>query len=104
MCIPQHAANPVDAMMYMDFVYDPKVAAMLAEGINYITPVPAAAPIIKQDAAAASGDDKKTLEYLATSPLIFPSPEQFNNLHRYPVLDRARLKIWNELFEPIYQS
>ena len=26
-------------MTYMDFVYQPKIAAMLAEGINYITPV-----------------------------------------------------------------
>ncbi len=32
----------VDAMTYMDFVYQPKIAAMLAEDINYITPVTAA--------------------------------------------------------------
>jgi spermidine/putrescine transport system substrate-binding protein len=104
MCIPQHASHPVDAMTYMDAVYDPKIAAMLAEGINYITPVPAAQALIQKDADAASGDDKKSLDYLATSPLIFPSPDVFGKLHRFRVLDKTELKIWNDLFEPIFQS
>jgi spermidine/putrescine transport system substrate-binding protein len=104
MCIPQHASHPVDAMMYMDSVYDPNIAAMLAEGINYITPVPDAQPLIQKDADAASGDDKKTLNYLATSPLIFPSANEFQRLHRYRVLSKTELNVWNQLFEPIYQS
>ena len=104
MCIPQRSSHPVDAMMYMDSVYDPKTAAMLAEGINYITPVQDAQPLIQKDADAASGADKKTLDYLATSPLIFPSQNEFQKLVRYRVLDKAELKVWNELFEPIYQS
>jgi spermidine/putrescine transport system substrate-binding protein len=104
MCIPQHAAHPVDAMMYMDFVYQPRVAATLAEGINYITPVSDAQAFIKKDAAAASGDDRTTLEYLATSPLIFPTADEFSRLHRYRVLDKNEQTTWNNLFEPIYQS
>jgi spermidine/putrescine transport system substrate-binding protein len=104
MCIPKGAKHPLDAMTYMDFVYDPKIAAMLAEYINYITPVPGAKAVIQQDAAAAKGDDKTYLEGLVTSPLIFPSSEDYSRLHRYRVLTSAEEKTWNSIFEPIYQS
>jgi len=83
MMIPKTAANPVDAIMLMDFFYDPKVAASLAEYINYVTPVPAAQAIIKADADAASGDDKKTLEEVAASPLVFPSEADYAKLRSY---------------------
>ncbi len=104
MCIPQGAKHPLDAMTYMDFVYDPKIAAMLAEYINYITPVPGAKAVIQQDAAAAKGDDKTYLQGLVTSPLIFPTSEDYARLHRYRVLTSAEERTWNSIFEPIYQS
>jgi spermidine/putrescine transport system substrate-binding protein len=104
MCIPKGAQHPVDAMTYMDFVYQPKIAAMLAEYINYITPVSAAQQVIKQDAQQAKGSDKATLEQLANSPLIFPNKADFGRLHRYRVLTPAEQSVWNSLFEPIYQS
>jgi spermidine/putrescine transport system substrate-binding protein len=104
MCIPAHSSHPVDAMMYMDFVYEPKIAALLAEGINYITPVPAAQRYIAADAKAATGEDRKSLEYLATSPLIFPSESDYSKLHRFRVLTNKELPQWNDIFEPIYQS
>ncbi len=104
MCIPKGAKHPLDAMTYMDFVYDPKVAAMLAEYINYITPVPDAKAVIQQDAAAAKGDDKTYLEGLVTSSLIFPSSEDYSRLHRYRVLTAAEERTRNSIFEPIYQS
>lgn len=104
MCIPMHAAHPLDAMIYMDFVYQPKIAAMLAEYINYITPVPAAQPVIEQDAANASGKDKASLDYLAHSPLIFPKQSDFSKLHRYRVLTASEEKTWDDIFQPIYQS
>jgi len=77
---------------------------MLAEYINYITPVPGAKAVIQQDAAAAKGDDKTYLEGLVTSPLIFPSTEDYARLHRYRVLTAAEERTWNSIFEPIYQS
>jgi spermidine/putrescine transport system substrate-binding protein len=104
MCIPKHAAHPRDAMTYMDYVYQPKIAAMLAEYINYITPVPDSVQVIQSDAAAASGADKTSLEQLATSPLIFPSQADYSRLHRYRVLSTAEEKTWNSMFEPIFQS
>src|SRR3954452_22393829 len=99
MCIPKGAKHPLDAMTYMDFVYDPKIAAMLAEYINYITPVPAAQAIMEQDAAK-----DPSLKGLAEDPLIFPSAEDYSRLHRYRVLTPAEEKTWNSIFQPIYES
>jgi spermidine/putrescine transport system substrate-binding protein len=105
MCIPIHASNPLDAMIYMDWVYQPRVAAMLADYINYITPVPATQAIFQKDAAqATSKDDKAYYTDLATSPMIFPKPSDFAKLHRYRVLTAGEEQTWNALFEPIYQA
>ena len=104
MMIPAHAQNAYDAMTWMDFVYQPKVAAMLAEGINYVTPVPDAKTYIAQDAAAATGADKTSLQQLVDSPLIFPSSSENSKLHPYRVLNASEEKTWNALFEPIYQG
>jgi spermidine/putrescine transport system substrate-binding protein len=104
MCIPKHAEHPLDAMTYMDYVYQPDIAAMIAEWVNYITPVSAAQDVIKQDAAKASGDDKAYLLDVATSPLVFPEQKDFAKLHHYRQLTTAEQKVWNGIFEPIYQG
>ena len=105
MCIPVHASNPLDAMIYMDWVYQPKIAAMLADYIQYITPVPAVQQIFAQEAKdATSKADKTYYEGLSTSALIFPKPADFARLHRYRVLTPEEELTWNNLFEPIYQS
>ena len=94
-----------NAMKLMDYYYDPKPAAMLAEYINYITPVPACKDVILQDAAKATKkSDQKYLNGLASSPLVFPTSEMVSKVHNYRVLDAAEEKQWNALFEPIYQS
>lgn len=104
MCIPAHAAHPRDAMTYMDWVYQPKIAAALAEYITYITPVSDAHAVIAADAKAATGTDRTGLEQIASSPLVFPSPSDFSRLHRFRVLTKAEEKVWNGIFEPIFQS
>lgn len=104
MMIPAHAQNPYAAMTWMDYAYQPPVAAMLAEGINYVTPVPKAKTFIEMDAAKASGSDKAGLTQLASSPLIFPPTSYDALLHPYRVLTQAEQTVWNSIFEPIYQS
>jgi spermidine/putrescine transport system substrate-binding protein len=105
MCIPKHAKHPLDAMTYMDFVYQPDIAAMLADYINYITPVDGVKPIFQKEAADATNkDDKSYYAGLASSPLIFPSPSDYSKLHRYRVLSKDDETTWNSIFEPIYQS
>ncbi|MBO3746720.1 spermidine/putrescine ABC transporter substrate-binding protein [Streptosporangiaceae bacterium NEAU-GS5] len=102
MMLPKTTVNPVDAMMLMDFFFDPKIAASLAEYINYVTPVPAAQAIIKQDAAAASGDDKKALEAVADSPLVFPSEADYAKLRSYTTFkDTTQQKKFESLFQSI---
>jgi spermidine/putrescine-binding protein len=49
MAIPLHAQHPVDAITYMNYVYDPKVAAEMADFIWYVTPVPAAQSVVLND-------------------------------------------------------
>jgi spermidine/putrescine transport system substrate-binding protein len=105
MCIPVHAAHPLDAMIYMDYVYQPRIAAMLADYIDYITPVSAVQQIFEKEAAQATKpSDKAYYHGLATSPLIFPSPADFSRLFRYRVLAEDERTGWNDLFEPIYQA
>src|SRR6185437_5379095 len=87
MCIPVGAAHPVDAITYMDYVYQPAIAAMLAESIDYITPVPAAQAVIQQDAASATdADTKQSLQQTASSPLVFPSSSDLARTSYYRVL------------------
>ncbi|MET8158118.1 spermidine/putrescine ABC transporter substrate-binding protein [Sphaerisporangium sp. NPDC005289] len=104
MCIPKTAQNPVDALAMMDYVYKPEVAAALAEYINYITPVPGAQQVVKADAAKATGEDKKSLELLASSPLIFPSESDLAKLRTYKTLTPAEEKVFERIFQPIAQG
>lgn len=105
MVIPITATNPVGAMQLIDFFYNPKIAASLAEYINYITPVPAAQPIIASDAAAASGEDKATLEQVADSPLVFPSATDYAKLHYYRDFKTpAEHTEYQSVFNPIVTS
>ena len=96
--------NPVSSMMLMDFYYQPKVAAEVAEYVNYITPVPAARQVVTQDAQAATGKNATFLRQVADSPLVFPSAQDYSKLYRYKTLTNSELNTWNNIFEPIYQS
>ena len=98
------AKNPVDAMTLMDFYYQPKIAAEVAEWVNYITPVPAARRVVLQDARASKGEDKQALLQLANSPLVFPTAQDYQKLHNYRTLSNADEETWNSIFQPIYQS
>jgi spermidine/putrescine transport system substrate-binding protein len=104
MAIPKGAQNPVDSITYMNYCYDPRAAATMAEGINYITPVSSAQALIKADAAKAHGADKQTLDYLASSPLIFPTADEYARTHAFRELTTAQVPVWEKMFEPIYQS
>lgn len=96
MCIPFTARSPLDAMTYMDFTYRPDVQAMMADYINYVSPVPAAKPIIR-----SKFHDPK----VADSPWVFTSAE-FERLARfYPTWKHiSQVNTWNSIFEPIFES
>ena len=73
--IPVGAPNPQAAQAFMNFVYDPKVQADIAEWVNYVTPVRGVRAILaKRDPA------------LAKSELIFPSEDYTATCSFEPVL------------------
>jgi spermidine/putrescine transport system substrate-binding protein len=101
MCIPQKAQHPVDAITYMDYVYEPKIAAMIAEWVWYITPVPSCQPIVKKDAQKPGYG---YLKPVSTSPLVFPTDEIYENTFAYRTLTPEEEEEWNSIFQPIYQG
>jgi spermidine/putrescine transport system substrate-binding protein len=108
MAIPVGAQHPNAALEMMNYVYDPEVAAQIAEYVNYITPVPGAQEIVRQHAEEAADEgDQETADYLnavADSPLVFPTEEMLNNLYSYKVLDEEEERQWNELFNEVIQG
>ncbi|GAB2808617.1 spermidine/putrescine ABC transporter substrate-binding protein [Actinocorallia aurea] len=104
LCIPSTAENPVDALELMNWLYDPRANATLTEYINYITPVPAAKDFIQQDADAATGEDKETLQSLTDSPLVFPTAADMAKLRRYRTLTQAEKEQYQSVFTPIPQG
>jgi spermidine/putrescine transport system substrate-binding protein len=77
MVIPK-GGDAYTASVYMNYVYDPKVAAKLAAYINYVTPVKGA----KEELAKTDPDT-------AGNELIFPSEETLSQVH---LIDPAALK------------
>jgi spermidine/putrescine transport system substrate-binding protein len=104
LCIPVTAAHPVDALTYMNYVYEPAVAAKIAETVQFVSPVPASRSFIAADAAKATGARQRTLTALSRSPLIFPTAAEESKLHHFRVLKGSEVHEWNGIFEPIYQS
>jgi spermidine/putrescine transport system substrate-binding protein len=101
MCIPAHAQHPVDAITYMDFVYQPRIAELIAAWVWYITPVPAAKKVMQQKLQKPGNG---WLKPVASSPLIFPTDETYDNVYAYRTLTPDEEQEWNSIFQPIYQA
>lgn len=106
MMIPTGAKHPADAIALMDFVYRPGIAALIADWVWYVSPVPAASSII-----ANRLDDP----VIAKSPLVFPdlgdgSAANGSNtldvpLQNYRIFSTPdQYEVWRSLFEPIIYS
>ncbi|MDA8116545.1 MAG: spermidine/putrescine ABC transporter substrate-binding protein [Actinomycetota bacterium] len=104
MCIPANSLHPVDAITYMNYVYNPRVAATMAEYINYMTPVPASKQYVIQDADATSGSNKAGLLAIADSPLVYPDAADFAHAYYGRNLSPSEYATWNSIFQPIYQA
>jgi spermidine/putrescine transport system substrate-binding protein len=105
MAIPKGAEHPNDALAMMNFLYEPEIAAQVAEYVNFITPVPGAQEIIRANAQAAADEgDQETADYLtavADSPLVFPTEDMLSRVYNYKVLDEEEERLWNELFQEV---
>jgi spermidine/putrescine transport system substrate-binding protein len=95
MAVPQGAPHPIDAMEFMNFVYDPKIAAQIVGWVNYICPVPEAQEILRR---------KPGYKSIANSPLVFPTAEMESRLHHYTELNEEEEAYWNDLFNQVVQG
>jgi spermidine/putrescine transport system substrate-binding protein len=76
MIVPNNARHQANAEEWIDYYYDPKVAAKLAAWVNYICPVEGAREeMIKID------------DSLVDNPLIFPSEDDLKDTFDFMVLD-----------------
>lgn len=105
MMIPKGAANPVDALMLMDHLYKPEIAAELTEYIQYVTPVPAVKDMMASKMDGMTGEDKEAMESMMNSPLIFPSDADYAKLRSYITpADPAAEQAFEGIFQAITQS
>ena len=90
MLIPKGAANKYSAELFIDFVYDPEIAAQIAAWVNYVTPVKGA-----KEALAASDPE------LAESPLIFPPADVLANVSIFRTLTEGEEGVFNDKFSAL---
>lgn len=108
MLIPRGAQHPADALELMDFVYRPKIAAMIADWVWYVCPVPRAQGIVANqlnDPRVAHSD-----LVFPTEDLLGPSVPTGNGdalfpaspLRYYPRLASAAQRAeWSRIFGPV---
>jgi spermidine/putrescine transport system substrate-binding protein len=109
MCIPVHAQNPRDAMVLMDYFYQPQVEAVVAYYNDYVCPVPAAQQVLLnpggwalQTLTEMKAEVGKPPSYAADSPVVFPTAQyQARSKNYYQFENAAALAEWNRLFGPI---
>jgi spermidine/putrescine transport system substrate-binding protein len=90
MLIPQKAPHPYNAHLWMNFYYQPKIAAMVEDWVNYICPVKGAGDVLKaQDPS------------IAKNPLIFPPQSTLDQAHVFKALSPEDEQKMNTLFEQL---
>jgi spermidine/putrescine transport system substrate-binding protein len=90
MLIPKGAANKYTAELMMNYVYDAKVAAAIADYVYYVSPVKGADVEIKKlDPGAES------------NPLLFPSADIVSKQHKFQALSADNEKKLNDLFSKL---
>jgi spermidine/putrescine transport system substrate-binding protein len=90
MMIPQKAQHRANAEELMNYYYQPHVAALVADYVNYICPVQGAQEeMVKIDKAAAS------------NPLIFPSAAVLGQTHIFKALTTAQETNYNNMFTKV---
>ncbi|RJL21738.1 polyamine ABC transporter substrate-binding protein [Bailinhaonella thermotolerans] len=104
MLIPKGAANPVDAITFMDWLYQPQNAAELLEYIQYIAPWDGLKDVVKAHAAEAKGEEKAHLEKMVQSPLVFPTAEDLARFRGYRNLTPAEEKEFRSVFVPVVEG
>ena len=90
MLIPGQAQNAANAHAFMNYVYDPAVAAQIAAWVNYITPVAG----VKEEIA-------KIDDSLVENELIFPTDQTLSQTFQFKDLDEEEETEYEELFQSV---
>jgi spermidine/putrescine transport system substrate-binding protein len=90
MLVPNKALHKTNAEKWMNYYYDPQVAAELAAWVNYICPVEGA-----QEAMT------KIDKSLADNPLIFPTAKTLQNSHGFMALDEGVERNYQKQFAAV---
>jgi spermidine/putrescine transport system substrate-binding protein len=93
MCIPKGARNRKQAQAFINFYYDPTVAAQVEASVRNVCPVKGAADVLK-------AKDPGT----ANNPLIFPPADVIRRLHQFRALDAKEEKDWGDAFSKVLPS
>jgi spermidine/putrescine transport system substrate-binding protein len=94
MMIPMNARNPLSALAWINYYYQPRIAAKVADWVEYITPVPDAQQRLEKSDPA-----------VGHSSLVFPTPAMSARARNYPAFTtRALFDAWNGSFDPIITS
>ena len=96
MLIPKNATNIDEAHEWMNYVYQPTVAAKIASWVNYIPPVVGTKDALL-DLAAEMEDDE--LAELADNPLIFPSDDVLSKAHIFRGMTEEEERDMDEAFQ-----
>jgi spermidine/putrescine transport system substrate-binding protein len=112
MCIPLYAQNPKDAMMLMDYYYNPDVQAVVEYYNDYVCPVPAAKQVLlnptgwaAQTLKAMKPEIGLPASVAANAPTVFPTDAFLKASRNYfPFKTPEELTAWNNLFVPITQG
>ena len=104
MAIPAGSEHPLDAHMFMNFVYDPRIATNITEWVWYESPVGVVQEMIAEDAAGPNAGDLSCAPFcadLAKDPYVFPTPETDARTFEPKRLDEEEEQIWNDLFQEV---
>jgi spermidine/putrescine transport system substrate-binding protein len=101
MAIPVGAEHPTDAHLFMNHVYDPRIATNITEWVWYESPVQQVQEMIQEDIAEGG---PRYLQLLADSELVFPTEETNAQTHPYKRLDEEEEQAWNDLFQEVIQA
>ncbi|GAA0693230.1 spermidine/putrescine ABC transporter substrate-binding protein [Kitasatospora atroaurantiaca] len=90
MLIPAKAQHKKNAELLINFYYQPKAAAELTAGINYVSPVVG----VKDELAKLAPD-------VAANPLVIPSPEMAAKVHVFRSLTEAEETEFEDKFSKL---
>lgn len=90
MIVPNLANHQRNAEKWIDFYYDPKIAALLAAYVWYVCPV-----------AGAQAEMEKIDPTLVDNPLIFPTPEYLASTHSFMALEEHQIRTYEGAFSDV---